>query len=303
MAIGKSPWIGWPLAVLSGPMIACRRRPWATILAVLLVIVLTLATQIGGAVLWVSWPLLRHVTGRLRDRSRPLAAVAATMTFLVVYGAVSLLAVPPLASAFGRDPLPCFSSDDRPLQAVSPLYCLTNRNYARSQVHRLLSALSSAMAQEAPGTVTAYLDAGFPFLDGFPMLPHLSHRRGRDVDLAFFYRRADDGSRVAAAGAWPVGYWAYVQPRPGDPYPCTARIVDLRWDMDWLQPAFAGQALDERRTGAMLRWLAANGPRYGLTKVLVEPHLQRRLSAEGGLFRFQGCRAARHDDHVHLQLR
>lgn len=296
------PWIRWPLAVLSGPLIAIRRRPWITILALLLVAVLTLVTQIGGAVLWLSWPLLRHVADRLKGRSRSLAAVAATTTFLVVYGAVSVVALPPLAAAFGREPLPCFSDDDRPLQAVSPLYCLTNRNYARTRVHQLLHALSSALAREAPGTVTAYLDAGFPFFDGFPMLPHLSHRGGRDVDLAFFYRRSDDGSAVSAAGAWPVGYWAYVQPRAGDPNPCAARIVDLRWDMDWLQPAFDGSALDERRTGAMLRWLAAKGPRYGLQKVLLEPHLQRRLSAEGGLFRFQGCGAARHDDHLHLQI-
>lgn len=280
-----------------------RRRPWATILVLLLVAILTLVTQIGGAVLWACWPVLSLVAGRLKDRSRTLAAIAVTTTFLGVYSAISLLAVPPLAAAFGREPLPCLSSDERPLRAVSPLYCLTNRNYARPQVHRLLRALSVAMVQEAPGTVTGYLDAGFPFLDGFPMLPHLSHRGGRDVDLAFFYRRADDGSPVPAAGAWPVGYWAFVQPRPGDPNPCTAQIIDLRWDMDWLQPAFGDHVLDERRTGAMLRWLAANGPRYGLQKTLLEPHLQRRLSAEGGLFRFQGCRAARHDDHLHLQLR
>lgn len=303
MSIDESRWIRWPLAILSGPLIGFRSNPWITMFAVLLVVVLTLATQIGGAVLWVSWPLMRHVANRLEGRPRPLALTVATTAFLVAYGAVSLLAVPPLASAFGRDPLPCFANDDRPLQAVSPLYCLTNRNYARPQIHRLLHELSVAMARDAPGTVTAYLDAGFPFLHGFPMLPHLSHRRGRDVDLAFFYRRADDGSLIPIAGAWPVGYWAYVQPRAGDPNPCTARIVDLRWDMDWLQPAFAGKALDERRTGAMLRWLAANGPRYGLQKVLVEPHLQRRLSAEGGIFRFQGCGAARHDDHLHLQLR
>ncbi len=43
-------------------------------------------------------------------------------------------------------------------------------------------------------------------------------------------------------------------------------------------------------------------PRFGLEKVLLEPHLVRRLGLSSPLLRFQGCRAARHDDHLHLQI-
>lgn len=298
-----SAWIAWPIAALLGPLAEFRKHPVAGVLAISLVALLTIATQIGGAVLWVFWPLLRQVRTRLRERFGRLSIGASIVVFLLAYSVASFLVAPPLASAFGRERLPCFSDQGRPLQAVSPLFCLTNRNYARPPIHRLLLDLSRAMAREAPGTITAYLDAGFPFGGGFPMVPHLSHRNGLDVDLAFFYLDRDDRMPRPSGGAWAVGYWAYVQPEPGAPQPCDARIADLRWDLDWLQPAFGGMLLDERRTGAMLRWLSASGDRYGLRKILLEPHLQRRFATDARLTRFQGCRAARHDDHLHLQVR
>ena len=296
-------WIGWIVGPLLGPLPLFRSRWPLAAGAVLAVILLTLVTQVGGIVLWLAWPLLRWTRARLEDRSGPAGLAAAFAVFLLLYGLAGTLVVPPMAAALGRERLPCFSTAERLLQAVSPLFCLTNRNYARQAVHRMLFDLSDAMARAAPGTVTAYLDAGFLFLDGFPMLPHLSHRHGRDVDLAFFYLQGDATIPLPAAGSWPIGYWAYVQPRGGDPQPCTARMVDLRWDLDWLQPAFGGLRLDERRTAAMLRWLSDNAGRYGIRKILLEPHLQRRLATDARLVRFQGCRAARHDDHLHVQTR
>lgn len=49
----------------------------------------------------------------------------------------------------------------------------------------------------------------------------------------------------------------------------------------------------------MLNWLAAD-PRVG--RIFVEPHLRESLGLASEKFGFQGCRAARHDDHVHFQL-
>ncbi|KIT14546.1 hypothetical protein [Jannaschia aquimarina] len=49
-----------------------------------------------------------------------------------------------------------------------------------------------------------------------------------------------------------------------------------------------------------LAWLMARDPRVG--KVFLHPHLVARLDAADPKIRFQGCRAARHDDNIHLQL-
>ncbi len=299
----RSAWLGWIPHIALGPVMAFRGHWPVAVLGILSVILLTLITQIGGLVLWLCWPLLAGVYRHLRHRGGAVAAVTTLTAYLVLYAGVSLAVVPPLASSLGRERLPCFADAERPLRAVSPFFCLANRNYARPELRRLLDDLSAEVARSSPGTVTAYLDAGFPFFDGFPMLPHLSHRRGRDVDLAFLYRREEGAGSVSEGGAWPFGYWLYVQPRPGDPLPCVARTFDLRWDWDWLQPVSGGLALDERRTGAMLNWLSDNAGRYGIRKILLEPHLQRRLSTDPNVVRFQGCPAARHDDHLHVQMR
>jgi len=36
--------------------------------------------------------------------------------------------------------------------------------------------------------------------------------------------------------------------------------------------------------------------------MLLEPPLARRLGVADTRLRFQGCRAARHDDHIHIQF-
>ncbi|WEX89606.1 hypothetical protein PZN02_003519 [Sinorhizobium garamanticum] len=42
--------------------------------------------------------------------------------------------------------------------------------------------------------------------------------------------------------------------------------------------------------------------RFGLEKVFIEPHVKNALGITDGHVRFQGCRAARHDDHIHIQV-
>ena len=54
------------------------------------------------------------------------------------------------------------------------------------------------------------------------------------------------------------------------------------------------EVLDQRFPGTVTLVLDA--------KVFIEPHLRRRLGVESSKLRFQGCRAARHDDHIHMQL-
>ena len=156
------------------------------------------------------------------------------------------------------------------------------------------------MDDRFPGSRVTILEGSFPFFDGFPLPPHLSHHDGRKVDLAFFYRERATGQRRLEGSPSPIGYFHFQQPRPGDVVPCAGRFTPLRWDFAWLQPDEPAWILDEERTRAMILWLKE---RPEVARVFIEPHLAQRLGVSGGKVRFQGCQAARHDDHLHVEIR
>ncbi len=266
---------------------------WAFMRRALLFVILTLLTQIGGAAFLAGIGL--SYIAKITRRWARLAV------FICLYAAATF-AAHAVAPMFGRVPLSCFSMDG-PLRVLSPLYCALNRNYVTGDVLRVADALSRHMAAQFPGTVTVALDANFPFLDGFPLLPHLSHDDGRKLDIAFYYQ-GPDGEPVNGQTRSPIGYFAFEQPVAGAPLPCAGRddLLTFRWNFDVLQPLFPDWRLDQARSGAAVRWLATEGRKMGVEKIFIEPHLAQRLAVENGSVRFQGCRAARHDDHIHFQV-
>ncbi|MEM1066777.1 MAG: hypothetical protein AAGJ74_14850, partial [Pseudomonadota bacterium] len=81
---------------------------------------------------------------------------------------------------------------------------------------------------------------------------------------------------------------------------CPPAWPTLRWDFDAVQSIFPDYKLDPERNRALLEVLSSD-PRVG--RIFVEPHLVESLDAASDSIGFQGCRAARHDDHIHMQLR
>jgi hypothetical protein len=279
----------------------------ARVTAVVVVVLLTLLTQIGGLVLLLVWGLSRLALPRAMGAWRR-AAINAVL-FVVAYAAISVLVVPPLAALGGRVPLPCRTQPDRAFAAGSVMLCALNRHYVVPDLVVLLSELSGEIERAFPGTTTLFLDANFPFLNGFPLLPHLSHSDGRKLDLAFYYADAE-GRYLPAAMRSPIGYWAFEQPSANDASLCGARSwLSLRWDLDFLQDKFPDRVLEPRRTTAALQWLLSEGSRFKVDRVFIEPYLAARLGVQGlgvqasPALGFQGCRAARHDDHIHIQIR
>jgi hypothetical protein len=248
---------------------------------------------VGGLILLLAFVLGSQLPWRGMKRS-----VAVTSIFVILYAVSGVLLVPPLAALGGRVPLPCFGESLRSL----PVLCALNRHYASPELRTLAEALARDLDQEFPGSVAVALDANFPFLDGFPLLPHLSHDDGDKLDLSFFY--ADpSGAYLPGVTRSPLGYWAFETPRPGEETQCSSRGLSLRWGMEVLQPLFPKLQLEPQRTRFALRWLFTKGPAYGLQRVFLEPYLARRLGVVSSpLLGFQGCRAARHDDHIHLQI-
>jgi hypothetical protein len=269
----------YALSLLAGPL---AWPTWRGRIVLLLSLALwTVLSEVGGVFAWPALGLAATLPAR---RRAALALVALSQV-------VGLVVVPPVAERFGRVPLPCASAG--PLRPRSIVYCLAHRRYVRPELRRAALAAAEAVAAEHPGTVVRYLDAGFPFA-GPPLLPHLSHGDARRLDLALLY--TDPDGRPVDGGGSPIGYFGYVPP-PGEPA-CAADPWDLRWDLPWLQPLLASP-LDERRTAALV---AAAARQPAIRRILLEPHLRRRLGLRSEKVRFQGCRAARHDDHFHLDL-
>jgi hypothetical protein len=160
-------------------------------------VILTVVTQIGGMALLLAWPLgrVRAAAGMPRALRGGLVAVA----FVAIYVALTGVVVPPLAALGGRVPLPCQAEADRPFGAGHPLYCVLNRHYVDARVMPLLEQMARDMDRIYPGTVTLFLDANFPFLNRFPLLPHLSHNDGLPARRAAFADRLL-GIRNAARG-------------------------------------------------------------------------------------------------------
>lgn len=175
----------------------------------------------------------------------------------------------------------------------SVLYCGLNRHYVVPELKEVLITYSKKLNAKHPNTKTLILDANFPFITGFPLLPHLSHNDGRKVDLAFFYE--DENGYLPKATKSPIGYFAF----EAGATKCPKKLFSLRWDLNWLQSIWPNYSLEPSRMTTALQILSDD---KRIKKLFIEPHLKSRLSLTSSKIRFQGCRAARHDDHIHMQL-
>jgi len=264
-----------------------------TVLHISVFAILTALSQLGG---------IAYLTANLWGHWRALGKIRRLGLFVAFYSLlwISAFLTAPMA---GRTALPCLAGNGAVLAMQNPVYCVLNRHYVSGRLLNLAQALATHVDRTHPGTLTMALDAGFPFLDGFALLPHLSHDDGRKLDLAFYY--SDKNGRYARGlTRSPIGYWAFEPPLGSEARPCEGRTdwPTLRWDMAWWQPTLASLRFDPERTRTALRWLVQNAKPHGIEKVLIESHIPNRLGVSGQVLRFQGCRVARHDDHIHIQV-
>ena len=268
---------------------------------ILLFLLLTFLTQIGGIVWLISLAgagiIDKNITGRL---SRALAKLS---VFLLLYLISVFLIVPLLARPFGRVPLSLTTHHS--LKPLTVWTCLLNRNYVRSDLKNVAEQVATEMNQKFPGTVTHYLDANFPFINKFPLPPHLSHNDGKKLDLAFCYLDSSAGNQTNDVPS-PIGYGISEEPRPGEidqPCICSQRGY---WQYGFIRKIMPqGNRInflfDSVRTKEMVILFAANDQ---IGKIFIEPHLKDRLGlAVLDKIRYHGCRAVRHDDHIHVQLK
>jgi hypothetical protein len=203
-------------------------------------------------------------------------------------------AQPPPKVAPGLVALPC----DGLLRPHWRFYCDARRNYVTADARQSLDRVTAALRQKYPDAIVRYLEASWP-RGTRPMPPHLSHGDGRQLDIALFY--TDRRGRPLAAPPTKTGYGAYEPPRPGDDRACTGRHRRLPPNDAVDPPAARRWRLDEVRTRDLIAALSADP---AVRRIFIEPHLKTRLGfAHDPKVRFAGCRAARHDDHLHVDFR
>ena len=247
-----------------------------------IIIFLTVLSQVGGLIWFVS--VLFSV--KFKKRKRYL--------FPLLYLVFNLLIIPTIANALGRERLPVFNSQLKPRNLVYPLLF---RNYVKPELRDLLE---NSVHQLMYSNITiTYLDANFPFFDGFPLLPHLSHSDGKKIDISFQY--LDQKGVPTDKKPSVSGYGIYVSSKNTTSKNCLSKGY---WQYDFPKYLTFGKinelALDEKNTSALIKELLNNS---STQKIFIEPYLKQQLQLQNySKIRFHGCQAVRHDDHIHVQI-
>ncbi|WP_273289525.1 hypothetical protein [Winogradskyella sp.] len=245
-----------------------------------IVLILTVLTQVGGII----WLISLVIAIKFKKKKR--------YVFLSLYLICNLIIVPPVASLFGRVQLPSFNDNLAPRNWFYPL---AFRNYVNPELRDLLLKSS-----KSSGIQITYLDANFPFLDGFSLLPHLSHNDGKKVDLSFQYTN-EDGTKTNKKPSL-LGYGTYVSSNNRTSKSCLEKGY---WQYDF--PKYLAFGLhkdlqfDSKSTRILIKTLSSHSETQ---KIFIEPYLKQSLRLENETkIRFHGCQAVRHDDHIHLQIK
>ncbi|WP_066629500.1 hypothetical protein [Labilibacter marinus] len=252
------------------------------------VLLLTILTQVGGVVFIVS----SLVAARLKFRFRKL------VSFVVLYVVATFIIVPMLASVMGREPIGSFTN----VKPGSYLTILLNRNYVTPKLNQTLKNISDELAQTSPSIKLQYLDACFPFINKFPLLPHLSHNDGKKIDFCLVYE--DEDGEVKNRMKSISGYGVFEKPEPNEFNQTAFCKKKGYWQYDFPKYLTLGAINTNLQ-------FSPNGNRMVLDiiirnkavqKVFVERHLLSRINLSHPKLRFQGCGAVRHDDHIHMQI-
>ncbi|WP_340199037.1 hypothetical protein [Ascidiimonas sp. W6] len=256
----------------------------------LLVILLTAITQIGGILWLISLLILKKESRNYRLKQ--------TFLFLAIYVVFTLFLVPFTAPYAGRQKI----SNNTMVTYHTVFTVLLNRNYVKPQLHEILQKTALKFQKQYPNIKITYLDASFPFFDGFPLLPHLSHNDGKKIDLAFIYR--DVSGVITNQKPSVSGYGVFEEPTKRN-FNQTAFCKSKGYfQYDFPKYLTFGTinsklSLHAKATAHLVQLLANNG---NTSKIFIEPHLKTKLRLSSKKIRFHGCQAVRHDDHLHLQL-
>jgi hypothetical protein len=255
---------------------------------ILVVIILTVFTQIGGVVYALIFIGLRNLDRKIK-----------LLSFVGAYLVVTFWIIPCFSPIFGRVKI----ANSKHLEPRSFFYSLTNRNYVVPEMNDILKAIAVDFERKNPGVKLVYLDANFPFFDGFPLLPHLSHDDGKKIDLCFLYENVE--GNITNRKPSVSGYGIYEEPRINEFNQINICKRRGFWQYDFPKYLTFGHINnDVQFSNKANKELINLFLKYQqVSKIFIEPHLKERLQMNNSKIRFHGCQAVRHDDHIHIQLR
>jgi len=254
---------------------------------------LTILTQIGGAAYVLSFSINRYIGPSFIPRK--WLRIFIYTTFPIVYGLFTFIVVPTISPYFGRVQV----VDSGGIRPVSFIPALLNRNYVRPEVNSILLEAEKLLAGTNINII--YLDANFPFINGFPLLPHLSHNDGRKIDVSLVYEH--NGS-ISNRKKSVTGYGVYEEPAPTESNQPRVCLEKGYFQYDYPKYFTLGAINSELvfSESGTSKLIASILDHEGVSKLFIEPHLKERLNLVDSRIRFHGCRAVRHDDHIHFQL-
>lgn len=268
---------------------------------IITVITLTIFTQVGGIIWLICFPTFGQIREKVQKRWKRLTVQ--TLFFFLVYTTICSAFIPFVARQFGKEHLPVFNNEKlKPLNLIS---CWMNRHYVTPLMLKTLEKTANEFEQKYDGGIITYLDGNFPFFTGFPLLPHRSHDDGEKVDLAFFYINTTSQLPMYGESVTAFGYGIFEKPTTNEmnmPQRCANKGA---WQYDAIKYFATNRKrhkmkFDAERTQYMIQLL---NKKNSIKKIFIEPHLKHRLGFDHyKKVRFHGCRAVRHDDHLHIQL-
>ncbi|WP_335976102.1 hypothetical protein [Gaetbulibacter jejuensis] len=261
------------------------------LLHIIIFLILTIITQIGGILYLVSVLLIKRTANKRR--------IKRIGVFVGLYIIATFLIVPNIAPIFGREKI----KETKFLKAHSIFFKIANRNYVRPELNKSLTKIATEFVNRNSGIKMIYLDANFPFINGFPLLPHLSHNDGKKVDVSLIYQ--DPNGQLTNKKPSVSGYGVYEMPteKEYDQNPVCKK--NGNWQYDFTKHLTLGTInkdieFSEKGTRQLVELILKQ---KSTGKLFIEPHLKTRLNLNNGKLRFHGCQAVRHDDHIHFQLR
>ena len=163
---------------------------------IIVIIFLTVITQIGGLVYLLAIYIYRKWKIDFKFKF--------AFIFILLYLFITLFVIPFIVPVFGREKI----KHTEKIQPANYATVLLNRNYVKPQLNLLLAEAEKELV-DTEITIN-YLDANFPFINKFPLLPHLSHNDGKKLDLSLIYEESN--GKISKNQKSVSGYGVFEEP-------------------------------------------------------------------------------------------